>query len=121
MQALSKQVQLATDKKSLSDPSSRSLILGLSWNSSLYQFEFKVESFDAKVTKRLLLSRIARVFDPMGWLAPFIIVAKMFMQSLWLSKLNWDDELDSIQRMHWKHWEKQLPSIIVLQSHDGIT
>ncbi|XP_070141654.1 uncharacterized protein [Drosophila kikkawai] len=44
-------------------------------------------------TKRQVLSQIAKLFDPAGWLAPFIVQAKMFMQEIWLQDLAWDDDL----------------------------
>ena len=34
---------------------------------------------------------IARLFDPAGWLAPIVVVAKIIMQELWLLKMSWDD------------------------------
>ncbi|VVC34617.1 Retrotransposon, Pao [Cinara cedri] len=36
------------------------------------------------LTKRKLLSKIARNFNPCGWLAPIVIIAKLIMQQLWL-------------------------------------
>ncbi|XP_063616099.1 uncharacterized protein LOC134789421 [Cydia splendana] len=35
------------------------------------------------VTKRNVLADIASLFDPMGWLAPAVVIAKTFMQKLW--------------------------------------
>ncbi|CAI6364889.1 unnamed protein product [Macrosiphum euphorbiae] len=75
------------------DPSIK--ILGISWNAQRDTFSFHVES--SKVgetcTKRSLLSEIARIFDPCGWLSPLVIVAKIIMQHLWKNKLDWDDPL----------------------------
>ncbi|GFS71191.1 uncharacterized protein TNCV_5049751 [Trichonephila clavipes] len=44
-------------------------------------------------TKRMVLSTIARIFDPLGLLGPIITWAKIFMQRLWLLELGWSDEL----------------------------
>ncbi|GFV99177.1 integrase catalytic domain-containing protein [Trichonephila clavipes] len=44
-------------------------------------------------TKRMVLSTIARIFDPLGLLRPIITWAKIFMQRLWLLELGWSDEL----------------------------
>ncbi|GFX53411.1 uncharacterized protein TNCV_2946501 [Trichonephila clavipes] len=44
-------------------------------------------------TKRMVLSTIARIFDPLGLLGPIITWAKIFTQRLWLLELGWSDEL----------------------------
>ena len=40
-------------------------------------------------TKRSLLSRIATMFDPLQFLASYIIRAKMALQEAWLRVLEW--------------------------------
>ena len=44
-------------------------------------------------TKRVLLSLIARLFDPMQWLTPHTMVAKCLFQKLWRIGLGWDEIL----------------------------
>lgn len=39
-------------------------------------------------TKRRALSAIARLFDPTGLVAPVIITAKIFIQTLWISEID---------------------------------
>ena len=94
----------AADSKALNDLSVTTSVLGLSWNPTLDVFNFKVQLFDSvsKFTKRIVLSRTAQVFDPMGWLSPIIINAKILMQSLWLIKVSWDDELCDQHRPKWQ-------------------
>lgn len=68
-------------------------VLGLVWSAKRDEFTFKVSAVDVtEVTKRSILSNIARLFDPLGWISPFVVRAKMLMQSLWLIKADWDDE-----------------------------
>ena len=70
-------------------------ILGIDWHPSTDCFSFHIAEVLIKLpfTKRSVLSRIARLFDPMGWLAPIVITAKIIMQALWLLKFGWDEEL----------------------------
>jgi len=42
------------------------------------------------------------LFDPAGWLAPFIIRSKMFMQEIWLQNLGWDDKLPTEMSQRWQ-------------------
>lgn len=40
------------------------------------------------LTKRTILSHVSRIFDPLGWLFPFTIRAKLVMRILWILKTN---------------------------------
>ena len=46
-----------------------------------------------KPTKRLILSKLASVFDPIGAGAAVLVKPKIAMQKLWQIGLGWDDEL----------------------------
>lgn len=61
-------------------------VLGLQWQAKEDCFKFKINcgTLPSKFTKRSVLSQIAQIFDPTGWLAPVIVTAKIFMQRLWL-------------------------------------
>lgn len=57
--------------------------LGLYWNAANDCFQFKI-NFDIsseKFTKRSTLSSIAKIFDPIGSVAPIITVAKNIMKT----------------------------------------
>ncbi len=82
------------------------LDLGAVWNNSKDAFTFKVKakglseaakesSSDSKLTKRKILSKVARVFDPIGFAATFLIRAKIGLQRLWQRGFDWDEELPS--------------------------
>ena len=44
-------------------------------------------------TKRNSLMKIASLFDPIGFLAPYTVRAKMLLQDMWTAGIDWDDEL----------------------------
>lgn len=67
-------------------------VLGLVWSSKEDAFSVQVNTIDNKViTKRNMLSNIAKLYDPLGLLSPFTIRAKVMMQSLWIIQVDWDD------------------------------
>ena len=67
--------------------------LGVHWNASDDVFTFIVKELNLSIyTKRGLLSRIATLFDPLQFLAPYTIRAKMALQEAWLRGLEWDEE-----------------------------
>lgn len=69
--------------------------LGIYWHPSSDQFGFKINlpRLQPTVTKRDLLSEASRLFDPLGWLAPSIIIPKILFQLLWIKNISWDDVL----------------------------
>lgn len=83
--------------------------LGLTWNQLTDEFQFisSIETVE-NVTKRNVLSKVAQLFDPLGFIAPVIIQAKIFIQQLWLIKLNWDDPLPPHLKKQWQKFEAQL-------------
>ncbi|XP_071579938.1 uncharacterized protein [Temnothorax nylanderi] len=68
--------------------------LGIQWRPCLDAFAFKVRPCgEGNITKRIVLSETARLFDPLGWLAPVVVRAKILIQSLWLQRIEWDQPL----------------------------
>ncbi len=63
------------------------------WIASLDCFAFDGVTIpkDLCVTKRVILSFIARLFDPIGFATPFVMVAKCLFQDVWRLGLDWDE------------------------------
>ncbi|XP_052901336.1 uncharacterized protein LOC128307495 [Anopheles moucheti] len=75
--------------------------LGLIWEPTEDMIRFRIELPPAasSLTKRLVLSYIAKIFDILGLLGPTIVLAKIFMQQLWSFKengatLDWDSHTE---------------------------
>lgn len=77
--------------------------LGLRWNSSTDSFSFQnqLDHNNKRVTKRQLLSEISKLFDPLGWLSPLSIRAKLLFQNAWTSHLSWDEEVPQPIQDNW--------------------
>ncbi|XP_043862279.1 uncharacterized protein LOC122756521 [Drosophila santomea] len=86
------------------DAESTAKTLGIRWRAKSDEFYFVPPEIvvEPSYTKREVLSQIARLFDPAGWLAPFIIRSKMFMQEIWLQNLGWDDKLPTEMSQRWQ-------------------
>lgn len=76
-----------------SDGDSTIKTLGLVWNpyADIFQISVPDEISNGINTKREILSCIAKLFDPLGLIAPVVVSAKIIMQQIWRVKLNWDD------------------------------
>lgn len=84
-------------------------ILGLVWNSSSDTFHFTIKpSTITRFTKRTIASEIAKLYDPLGLIAPVLMQAKLILQKLWLLKVSWDDPLSPEIRRQWEEFRNQL-------------
>ena len=55
----------------------------------------------SKLTKRRILSQIARIFDPIGFVSAFLVRAKIGRQRLWQLGVEWDEELPPTEQARW--------------------
>ena len=86
--------------------------LGVLWVAKDDVFQFRVNPPESlEFTKREFLSRIARLFDPMGFLAPFTIQGKMLLQEMWLVGVDWNEPLPEELVAKAKAWFKELPDL----------
>ncbi|GBN30214.1 hypothetical protein AVEN_226249-1 [Araneus ventricosus] len=56
----------------------------------------------------MILSSVSKIFDPLGWLAPFIIGAKTIIQSIWTFQILWDDPVPEKMKKKWTVFRDQL-------------
>lgn len=64
--------------------------LGLLWSPAGDEFLFTINtdlSDTSAVTKRIMFSKIAKLFDPLGLVSPVIVLAKHLMQKTWALKV----------------------------------
>jgi hypothetical protein len=86
--------------------------LGVCWNPSTDTFNF--QNVDALLyenkseTMRTLASRAAKLYDPLGLIAPVTIVAKALMQECYKAELKWDSELPDHILKPWNEWKAEI-------------
>ena len=88
--------------------------LGVMWEAERDVFTFQVQQppVDNKAsTKRNVLSAIASLFDPLQFLAPFTVRAKVLMQEIWMAGVDWDDKLPENLKVKWEKWVSELPQL----------
>ncbi|XP_041981020.1 uncharacterized protein LOC121734443 [Aricia agestis] len=92
-------------------------ILGLTWNRKDDRFQYTVNlpPTSGPATKRTIISDIARLFDPLGWIAPSVVIAKIFIQKLWLTGLGWDDELSDELVKEWNTYRQDLSELTKIE------
>lgn len=61
----------------------------------------RADNEPVKMTKKMILSQVARIFDPIGFAAMFVVQAKIGLQQLWQLGLEWDDEVPLALQDNW--------------------
>ena len=95
------------------DPLPCAKTLGVWWQASEDAFTFTENAPEDTMlyTKRNFLKKIATLFDPIGFLAPFTIRAKILLQDMWSAGLEWDDELNETLATSARAWFKELSDL----------
>ncbi|UYV62513.1 hypothetical protein LAZ67_2000915 [Cordylochernes scorpioides] len=72
-----------------------SKVLGICWDKREDCLSCEISAaIPPKITKRSILSCLAQIYDPIGFLNSILIKPKILLQKAWTLKLAWDDELD---------------------------
>lgn len=86
-----------------------SSVLGMKWNRTKDTLSCaSTPSLPPQLTKRTLLAAINKIFDPLGFLSPAMILPKLILQATWDSKVDWDDELPEDLRIRFSKWCNQV-------------
>ncbi|KAG5884446.1 hypothetical protein JTB14_023189 [Gonioctena quinquepunctata] len=72
------------------EPDSVIKILGLQWNPVSDSFSYEIKPLNEPCTKRSILSELARIYDPLGFLSPVVLFIKNLLQILWTIGIDWD-------------------------------
>ncbi|GIY24238.1 reverse transcriptase [Caerostris darwini] len=99
-------LRLPNASLSIDDETVKTLVI--LWHPASDVFFFKVNSLslEGTLTKRTLLSTIAKTFDPLGWLSPITIQSKLLLQKLWKYQLQWDEVTPPDIAIEWKTLSK---------------
>ena len=62
-------------------------------DTDVFTFRGNIPEEDMPYTKRNFLKKITTLFDQKGFLASYIVRAKMLHQDMWTAGIDWDDEL----------------------------
>ena len=102
------------DTHLIADVKDSTKTLGLQWETNADQFHVTISQAPSagEITKRTLISDIARVFDVLGWLSPAVVKVKILFQRLWEQKIDWDDPAPSSIQSVWQKWRSELPQLI---------
>lgn len=98
-------------------PTEPKSVLGLRWIPSFDTFVYTVDPIDTDQlwTKRKILSEVGKLYDPSGFITPVLIKAKILIQSLWTSGLEWDDPITEAIQNEWHEFIDDVRNLVELK------
>ncbi|KAL1280039.1 hypothetical protein QQF64_014639 [Cirrhinus molitorella] len=100
---------VTTDPLNLSlNATSEGHVLGIQWSSENDTFSFNIDAKDHPPTRRGLLSVVASLYDPLGFVAPFTLSGKRILQELCRRGIGWDDPIPENLHSRWEEWKNGL-------------
>ena len=85
--------------------------LGVLWNVDKDEFNYKVSIKETPMTRRGILSATSSLYDPLGFVAPFILKAKILLQDLCAQGKGWDVKVGDEEVQRWRSWVAELPAL----------
>ena len=82
--------------------------LGVSWNLQNDTFIFSFKLKDKPLTRRGILSTISSMYDPLGFVSPFVLKGRILLQRLSARKYGWDDQLPDDIKDAWCDWKVKI-------------
>lgn len=86
-------------------------VLGIQWSTKDDTFGFDIKLKDQPGTRRGILSIVASLFDPIGFVAPFLLKGKCILQELCRRNIGWDDPLPDDLFLRWEEWKSSFQDL----------
>ncbi|CAI6373892.1 unnamed protein product [Macrosiphum euphorbiae] len=96
-------------------------VLGLNWEPAADLLSYKYQPNPIKFSKRAILSEIARIYDPLGLLAPVTADLKRLMKYLWIAEVGWDQPIPEEAATLWTKYHEELPALASLRIPRRVT
>lgn len=99
-----------TDQRlSLSSETREVKTLGIHWNPVSDEFNFHSYEFQGEeFSKRIITREAGIIFDPLGWLSPSTVIAKITIQQLCLLNIDWNEEVPPHIKANWIDFRKDV-------------
>ncbi|XP_033115253.1 uncharacterized protein LOC117115524, partial [Anneissia japonica] len=78
--------------------------LGVSWCVEGDHFTFQTSLKGKPVTRRGLLSVTSSIYDPLGFAAPLVLIARSLLQQVCKRGAGWDEPLTEEESRQWNEW-----------------
>ncbi len=111
MNSIPESERAKTTNKDLTPEITLERTLGLQWCLDTDQFQYNMAPKTCSVTRRAVLSTVASLYDPLGFLAPFVLVGKLTLQQMCKNNVGWDDPVPEDLSDQWLKWKTDLEKL----------
>ena len=87
-------------------------LLGLTWNKDDDKIQVTILSETTSCTKRGILGKLARVYDPLGLVSPLTLTGKTLYRDACDLRIAWDEPLPNLLQHKWLKHEQNLPETV---------
>lgn len=94
------------------EPLSVERVLGMKWDLDTDMFVFKVKIKDNPNTRRGCLSTLYSINDPLGIVAPFVLLGKPVLQEMAKRKVDWDEPIPEDLMPKWQRWKDEFQRLV---------
>ena len=103
-------IKAKEDKCAAKNPQTK--VLGIKWDATLDTLSLSLDKMindisqatQQKMSKRSVLSIASKVFDPLGFVEPITVKAKIMIQDIWKQNMTWDQEIRNDLKDQWIKW-----------------
>ena len=89
--------------------------LGMEWNICSDTFHYTTPTSAKPATRRGILSTIARIYDPIGFVSPIVLKGKQILQQITMANQSWDQLLNPSVKLEWDKWYAGLSNLPLLK------
>ena len=89
------------------------------WNTENDTFGFKTNLGEKSLTRHGMLSMLSKIYDPLGFAAPFLLKGKRILQVLCKSNYSWDEAVSDDYIKDWNKWKMELQQLEGLEINRG--
>ena len=89
-------------------------LLGVPWNKAEDSIQVTFPGPTETITKREVLGKLAKIYDPLGLASPITLEGKMLYREACELRLPWDQKLPKEHLINWRMWETNLPKEVAV-------
>ena len=76
---------------------------------------------NSKMTRRMVLERTMKIWDPLGLLSPFTLLGKIYLRETWENKLGWDEDMSFGLKLKWVRFFENMCELKKLEYGRSLT
>ena len=94
-------------------PESAGKVLGVQWSILPDEFYFELNKTIPvySVSRRMILSTVSSIYDPLGFIGPIVLPGKVIFQECTRQKFSWDECVSHELESQWANWVNSLHDI----------